>query len=485
VPVAAPPTRPTAPTGLMASAVSTSQINLTWTNTAGNQTGVEVDRSSDGTNFSPVRSLGATASSFSDTGLAPATTYWYRLEATNAAGPSPSSNIAFATTAPSSTAVTTYLSDLTWTSATVGWGTIHKDASIGGNPIRLRGVTYARGIGTHAVSQITYNLAGAFQNFLSDVGVDDETGGQGFVQFKVVGDGKVLFDSGVLTGTSPVVHVNVSVAGVQQLQLLAINGVAANWNWDHADWAGVRLTSGTSVPTVPSAPSGLAVTPLSSSQIRLNWTNTASNQTGFQIDRSADGVNFTPLTTVGASATMYTDSNLAASTKYYYRVEATNAAGPSPSSNVANATTLAAVPSSTTYLSDLNWASATTGWGTVHKDASVGGNPLKLNGVTYAKGIGTHANSTITYNIAGQYKTFSSDIGVDDEIGNVGLVYFQVIGDGKVLYTSGNLSGASPTVHLSINVTGVQTLQLLVMTATPGDVHADHGDWAGAMLSTS
>jgi hypothetical protein len=483
VQVAAPPTLPTAPSALDATPVSSSQINLTWTNTAANQTGIEVDRSNDGSNFSPIAHLGASAASYSDMGLSAATKYYYRVEATNAAGPSPSSNIA-GTTTTANALVTTYLSDLSWTSATVGWGTIHKDASIGGNPIRLRGTTYSRGIGTHAVSQITYNLAGRFQSFLSDVGLDDETFGQGAVEFKVVGDGVVLFDSGVLTGTSPVVHVNVSVAGVQQLQLLAINGVATNWNWDHADWAGARLTSGAPVPTVPSAPTNLTAAAISSSQIRLNWTNTASNQTGFEIDRSRDSVNFSPLTTVGASSTTFTDSALSSSTKYYYRVEAINSVGASASSNIANATTATVIPSSTTYLSDLTWTSATVGWGTIHKDASVGGNPIRLRGTTYARGIGTHAVSQITYNLGGQYQSFLSDVGLDDETFGQGFVQFKVVGDGKVLFDSGVLTGTSPVVHVNVSVAGVQQLQLLAINGIAANWNWDHADWAGARLTS-
>jgi hypothetical protein len=63
-----------------------------------------------------------------------------------------------------------------------------------------------------------------------------------------------------------------------------------------------------------------------------------------------------------------------------------------------------------------------------------------------------------------------------------GSVYFQVIGDGKVLYTSGTLTGSSPVVHLNINIAGVQQLQLICNTATPGNIDYDHGDWAGAKL---
>jgi titin len=61
------------------------------------------------------------------------------------------------------------------------------------------------------------------------------------------------------------------------------------------------------------------------------------------VERSTDGVTFTQVALLGASATSYSDTGLAASTTYYYEVLATNAAGDSTPSNVANATTQAAV----------------------------------------------------------------------------------------------------------------------------------------------
>src|SRR5207302_1478261 len=120
-------------------------------------------------------------------------------------GASPTSNIDDATT-PSVPSSSVNLSTLTWTSATTGWGTIQKNLTVNGNPLKLRGTTYATGIGTHAVSNITYNINGQYVGFVSDVGVDDEVNGNGAVDFQVIGDGKVLFDSGILTGTSPVAH---------------------------------------------------------------------------------------------------------------------------------------------------------------------------------------------------------------------------------------------------------------------------------------
>jgi hypothetical protein len=61
-------------------------------------------------------------------------------------------------------------------------------------------------------------------------------------------------------------------------------------------------------------------------------------------------------------------------------------------------------------------------------------------------------------------------------------VYFQILGDGVVLYTSPTLTGASAVQHVSVSVAGVQQLTLIANTATPGDIDFDHADWAGAKL---
>jgi hypothetical protein len=75
---------------------------------------------------------------------------------------------------------------------------------------------------------------------------------------------------------------------------------------------------------------------------------------------------------------------------------------------------------------------------------------LTLRGKTYSTGIGTHADSTITYQLGGKYSTFNSDIGIDDEVAGLGSVIFQVLGDGKTLYTSGTLSGKSAVANVNV-----------------------------------
>jgi alpha-galactosidase len=140
------------------------------------------------------------------------------------------------------------------------------------------------------------------------------------------------------------------------------------------------------------------------------------------------------------------------------------------------------------YLSDRAWTSMTNGWGPVEKDMSNGeqgtgdGRTLTLNGKTYAKGLGTHANSEVRYALNGACSTFLSDIGVDDEVGSNGSVTFQVWTDSTKVYDSGSMIGTSATKSITVTVSNAQELRLVVTDGGNG-ISYDHGDWANARLS--
>lgn len=91
---------PAAPTGLSATAVSKSQINIAWTDNADNETGFMIERckGSTCTNFAQIATVGANVTSYSNTRLTSKTTYRYRVRANNSLGSSGYSNIAAATT---------------------------------------------------------------------------------------------------------------------------------------------------------------------------------------------------------------------------------------------------------------------------------------------------------------------------------------------------------------------------------------------------
>ena len=103
----------------------------------------------------------------------------------------------------------------------------------------------------------------------------------------------------------------------------------------------VRLNSG-AAPTAPAAPTTLSATAVSSSQINLAWTDNASNESGFRIERSSDGETFAEIGVVSSNATTYADTLLSAATQYWYRVRAYNAAGLSAFAGPTSATTMSA-----------------------------------------------------------------------------------------------------------------------------------------------
>jgi uncharacterized repeat protein (TIGR01451 family) len=94
----------------------------------------------------------------------------------------------------------------------------------------------------------------------------------------------------------------------------------------------------------PNAPSSLMANAVSSSRTYLSWTDNSVNEVGFKIERAPDSGGspgtWSQIATVNSNVTAYTDTGLAATTKYWYRVRAYNNGGNSPYGNQANATTL-------------------------------------------------------------------------------------------------------------------------------------------------
>ena len=90
---------PAAPATMTASAISPSQVDLSWSAVT-DATGYRVERSTDSASWISVTTTAADMTSYSDTGLAAGTTYYYRVVATNIGGDSPPSPVATATTKP-------------------------------------------------------------------------------------------------------------------------------------------------------------------------------------------------------------------------------------------------------------------------------------------------------------------------------------------------------------------------------------------------
>jgi len=118
-------------------------------------------------------------------------------------------------------------------------------------------------------------------------------------------------------------------------------------------------------------------------------------------------------------------------------------------------------------------------------DRTTLGNPLRLGGVEYPKGLGVHAYCALTYELDGKYSRFQSWIGVDDEVKTLkarGTVEFRVLVDGKEAFRSPVLRGSEPPGRIKgLDVKGVRKITLVVDFADRN--HAgDRADWALALL---
>ena len=139
----------------------------------------------------------------------------------------------------------TAVSDRTWGAATNGWGPAERDTSNGeqitgdGSVITVGGVTYPKGVGVHAASDITVPLGGSCSRFTAVAGLDAEVGTSSTgVVFSVVADGVTLWTSPTVTAAAPAA-VDVAVSGRTNLRLVATG--AGHIDNDHADWADARL----------------------------------------------------------------------------------------------------------------------------------------------------------------------------------------------------------------------------------------------------
>ncbi|SDF92956.1 beta-galactosidase [Thermoanaerobacter thermohydrosulfuricus] len=212
-----------------------------------------------------------------------------------------------------------YASDIDWVSGTVGWSTIKKDKSIDGNTLTLLGpsgnVTFSKGIGTHANSEIVYDVSNkGYVAFQAYVGVDREVGSNGSVVFQVYTDGNKVFDSGTMTGSTQAQFVNIDLTGVSQLKLVVTDAGDGN-SWDHADWADAKFLladditppNDVSNATVEEGNGKLTVSWVSPQDIDLNmiWIKVTDGQdfaksvyasaydTSVVIDGLTPGVNYT------------------------------------------------------------------------------------------------------------------------------------------------------------------------------------------------
>lgn len=331
----AAPTAPAAPSGLSATTSGTSII-LSWIDNATNESGFKLQRSPNGsTGWTEIATPATDATTYTDPGLAAASTYFYRVLATNAGGDSAPSSVASATT-----------------------------TGVPSLPAAPTGLAVAPA----SASQLTVSWTDNATNESGDKVERSPNGTTGWVSVGNPGANATAFsDSGLTASTTYFYRVR------------ATNSAG--------DSAYTSVASGTTnaPPAPPSAPSGLAATANSTAQITVTWTDTSATETGFTLERSPNGsTGWTLIASLAANVTTYIDTGLSASTTYHYRVRASNLGGDSAYSATTSATTLAAVQLIAQPFADASGTAA----------GSLGA----ITGVTSTSGVGSVQDSaTLAY----------------------------------------------------------------------------------------
>lgn len=217
------------------------------------------------------------------------------------------------------------------------WGEARVDRSVDGRPLSIGGRSFARGLGTHATGEFELALAPGTSRFHAFVGVDDEVGEKGSVEFRVLGDGKELFASGVRRGGDPAVEVDVSLAGVKALALVVQDG-GDGIDYDHADWADASFTCA-GAPPKPIAPpveEAVVLTPPAPAAPRLTGPRVVGVRPGHPLLHTVTAMGERPRTFAAQGlpaglaldvATGRITGALAAAGSHRVRVTVTNAKG--------------------------------------------------------------------------------------------------------------------------------------------------------------
>ena len=140
------------------------------------------------------------------------------------------------------------------------------------------------------------------------------------------------------------------------------------------------------------------------------------------------------------------------------------------------------------YISEFDWAyPPTNGWGPMEKDRSNGnenlldGATLSINGETFSRGIGSHAESQVTFKLNCAYELFSASIGIHDDACEKGSAIFEIWGDGKKLFASEIMRAGEKAKFISVDISYVHELTLKTLPTEDGQ-DCDHTNWGDAKV---
>jgi alpha-galactosidase len=222
------------------------------------------------------------------------------------------------------------------------------------------------------------------------------------------------------------------------------------------------------------------------------WKDTNRSETGYRVERKTTrgDDDWTSVADLPAGTKAFVDKRLTRNWEYDYRVVSINAKGQTLGAMITVKTLRAPQVGSagSIHLNRMKWEKATNGLGKPELNMANGGAEsgdgklMSIDGQGYYRGIGVKAESAIKFRLDGKYKTFVSDIGLDDQSKGKGSVRFQVWADGKKLFDSGEVRGTAKARTITVPVQGKQELWLVVTDAGNGNAH-DYANWANARLA--
>ncbi|HKW30865.1 MAG TPA: NPCBM/NEW2 domain-containing protein [Verrucomicrobiae bacterium] len=189
---------------------------------------------------------------------------------------------------------TIWLDDLDVSKTIQDWGDPQKNKSVDGHVLGIGSEKFEHGLGTHANSTLYISLNGAAKSFSASVGTDDEvTNSSGSVNFIVLGDGKLLWQSGVMRAGEAAKSFDVKLGGIKTLTL-KVGDANDGISYDHADWANAKFNISGAVPETVIAPpeQEVILTPPAPRKSRINGASVFGARPGhpfiFQIPATGD-----------------------------------------------------------------------------------------------------------------------------------------------------------------------------------------------------
>lgn len=339
-----------APTGLVASAPTSSAVVLNWVDHTTTATlGYNITRSTDGKAFSQIAAIaGPTVATYTDKNVTSGTSYYYTVQAYGKDVVSQVTTASIITTTPAApSGLKAVASDhkitLTWTnnearangylvlrsSDGVNFSQVSKITAAGTTTYAdtvLSGVTYKYKVeayvntavsaasnvetATAPVSVPTALIATVVSTGVQLNWTDTNAAPTGYIVLRSVNGGAYTQVAKLTSGTVRTYTDTTAAAGTQDSY--EVEGYAGTLVSAASNVATVTLKLATPKVTLSGGTNGVAVA----------WT-ASTNATAYVVQRSLDGVTFTTLTTTG-NVTTYNDTTAAVGTQYYYRVQATN-----------------------------------------------------------------------------------------------------------------------------------------------------------------